>query len=244
MKGSEKINALLEHFSLSPSDFAKKLELKYVQNIYDIQSDKVDISKSMANKIVAVFNDVDKNWLLTGEGKMLKEEKSGVQFYDPENAPPGRRLIPLYDDGATTIGGNLKRGRSANMQSNTHPTEWIDPGDWFKNVTAAIRHYEDSMIEYPSGCVLALKEVQDRMLLIPGKDYVIETTENRVTKKIQLGADDTYIRCHSTNTETYPDGTLIHQPFNIRFENILKIFEVLGYVVKKGGGTMVFTNQK
>ncbi|MDR1652882.1 MAG: helix-turn-helix domain-containing protein [Prevotellaceae bacterium] len=79
MKGSEKINKLLEHFSLNPTDFAKRLGLKYAQNIYDIQSDKVNISKSMANKIVKVFNDIDKNWLLTGEGAMLtKEAKSST----------------------------------------------------------------------------------------------------------------------------------------------------------------------
>jgi hypothetical protein len=47
--------------------------LKYTQNIYDIQNDKVDISKSMADKITVAFPDIDKNWLLTGEGNMLKE---------------------------------------------------------------------------------------------------------------------------------------------------------------------------
>ena len=74
------------------------------------------------------------------------------------------------------------------------------------------------------------------------KDYVIETEEFRVTKRIQLGADNTYIRAHSTNTETYSDGTPVHQPFNILFQDIIRIFEVLGYVVKKGGGTIVQTN--
>ena len=236
----ERLIEFLAYLGMGQTKFEEKVGLSrgFVNTLKD------NLTLKTLTKIETAYPELNTDWLKTGEGEMLKEEKSGVQFYGPENAPTGKRLIPLYDDGATTIGGNLKRGRSANMQSNSHPTEWIDPGDWFKNVTAAIRHYEDSMIEYPSGCVLALREVQDKMLLIPGKDYVIETTENRVTKKIQLGADDTYIRCHSTNTETYPDGTLVHQPFNIRFDNILKIFEVLGYVVKKGGGTMVFTNQK
>jgi hypothetical protein len=99
------------------------------------------------------------------------------------------------------------------------------------------------MIEYPSGCILALKLVQDHYLIVPGKDYVIETSEYRVTKKVQLGSNTEYIRVYSTNTEAHPDGTLIHQPFDIPRNSIGRIFEVLGYVVKKGSGTIVNTNQ-
>jgi DNA-binding XRE family transcriptional regulator len=76
MKGSEKINKLLEHFSLNPSDFAKVVGLRYAQNIYDIQKDKVDISKQIAAKITTAFPEINKNWLLTGEGEMMKIDKS------------------------------------------------------------------------------------------------------------------------------------------------------------------------
>jgi hypothetical protein len=129
------------------------------------------------------------------------------------------------------------------MESNNPPSEWIDPGDWFKNATAALRHYGDSMIVYPAGCILALKEVQDRRLIVPGKDYVIETSEYRITKKIQLCSAPEYIRAYSTNEEKYDDGALKHQPFDIPLSLIGRLFEVLGYVVKKGGGTIVFSNQ-
>ena len=44
--------------------------------------------------------------------------------------------------------------------------EWIDAGDWFHEASAAIRHYGDSMIEYPSGCILVLKKVEDMRLLL------------------------------------------------------------------------------
>ncbi|MDR1683245.1 MAG: hypothetical protein LBS25_07665, partial [Candidatus Symbiothrix sp.] len=192
--------------------------------------------------ILIAFPNLNKVWLLTGEGEMLKSTSGEVQFYAPDNAPSGKKLIPFYDD-VSTIGGNLP-GHSANMESNSPPAEWIDPGDWFKNATAALRHYGDSMTEYPPGCILALKEVQDRRLIIPGKDYVIETSEYRATKKIQLCNDPEYIRAYSTNEEKYDDGTLIHQPFNIPLSLVNKIFEVLGYVVKKGGGTIVFSNQQ
>ena len=95
------------------------------------------------------------------------DEKQPVQFYDPEFLPNNKRLIPLWDD-VSSVGGHLRGERSALIEPNSLPAEWIDPGDWFKSATAAIRHYGDSMVEYQPGCILALKEVQDRRLIIPG----------------------------------------------------------------------------
>jgi hypothetical protein len=100
------------------------------------------------------------------------------------------------------------------------------------------------MAEYPNGCILALKEVLDRELIVPGRDYVIETSEYRVTKRLQLGKTKEYIQAYSTNKETYPDGQLVHEPFNIPWRAVSKVYLVLGYVVKKNGGTIVFSNSK
>jgi transcriptional regulator with XRE-family HTH domain len=150
-------------------------------------------------------------------------------------------LIPFYDD-VTSIGGN--NDIVSNTEGISTPTDYIDAGDWFKDATAAIRHYGESMEEYPSGCILALKEVQDRELIIPGRDYTIETSEYRVTKRLQKGKSDTHITVYSTNSETYADGRLIHEPFDIPWRAISRISLVLGYVVKKNGGTVVFNSNK
>jgi hypothetical protein len=41
---------------------------------------------------------------------------------------------------------------------------------------------------------------------------------------------------HSSNTETYPDGQLIHGYLNIAWNDIRRIFLVLDYVVNKEWG--------
>jgi hypothetical protein len=233
----ERIIMFIKSMNIGQGSFEKTVGLSngYVNNIRkSIQPDKLQL-------IARCYPSLNTGWLMTGEGEMLKTD-SGVKFHDPKNAPSGKKLIPFYDD-VSSFGGNLP-GRSANIESNSPSTEWVDPGDWFKSATAALRHYGDSMTEYPTGCILALKEVQDRRLIIPGKDYVIETSEYRVTKKVQLCDNPEYIRAYSTNEEKYDDGVLIHQPFNIPLSLIGRLFEVLGYVVKKGGGTIVFSNQK
>jgi len=140
----------------------------------------------------------------------------------------GRKKIPLYD--VESIGGHQ------DMVANTdepagHVAEWIDAGDWFPGATAAIRHYGDSMIEYPSGSILALKRVEDTSLLINGRNYVIETSEFRITKQLQDDGD--YIMAYSSNRETYPDGRQIHAPIRIPKSSIRHIDLVLGCVLKE-----------
>jgi transcriptional regulator with XRE-family HTH domain len=168
-----------------------------------------------------------------------KDIPNNVQF-DNLKSVPSKNLIPLYDD-VTTIGGVNER--IANTDGVSSPSEYIDTGDWFREATAAIRHYGDSMIEYPPGCILALKEVGERQLIIWGKDYVIETNEYRITKRVQRGKDEEHIRAYSSNTETYPDGQLVHEYIDVAWKDIRRIFLVLGYVVKKNGGTIVYSNQ-
>ena len=155
----------------------------------------------------------------------LLQNKEGwdVSMFEKE-----RKRIPLYDDDVTIGGVN---GSMANVDDAARPTEWIDAGDWFPNATSAIHHYGDSMTEYPSGCILALKRVNNWSLLINGENYVIETDEFRITKQVQDDGD--CIVAYSSNTETYPDGRLIHAPIRIPKESIRHLDLVLGCVIRK-----------
>ena len=179
--------------------------------------------------IFAKCDDISPEWLLTGKGEMLKGQTS-----EPAK---GKNLIPFYED-VSTIGGH--NSISAAVDGHMPANELIDAGDWFNDATAAIRHYGDSMVEYPSGCILALKLVQDKSQIILGANYCIETDEFRVTKRLQTCNDESVFMAYSSNTETYPDGTPIHQPFAIPKASIRRLYLVLGYVVKQLSSGAVF----
>jgi hypothetical protein len=192
------------------------------------------LTKGLFKSICDTYPDLfNLEYFLTGEGELLLEG-SPVK-------PHQSNKIPLYDD-VSSMGGIEKA--NANVEGVSEPSDYIDTGDWFKDATAAIRHYGESMVEYPPGCILAIKEVKDRRLIVPGRDYVIETSEYRVTKQVQLGNDNSYLTAYSTNSETYADGRLIHGPFDIPWDAIIRISLVLGYVVKKNGGTVVYSRTK
>ena len=182
-----------------------------------------DLSDRVVEKVEKYYKDLNPNWLRYGEGEMLINSHLALATFIKKD-----KKIPLYDDAPTRGGTNEM---VANVDDAARPTEWIDAGDWFPSATSAIYHYGDSMIEYPSGCILALKRVNDCRLLINGENYVIETEEFRITKQIQVDGDD--IIAYSSNRETYPDGRQIHSPIRIPKEAIRHLDLVLGCVIKK-----------
>lgn len=70
---NEVINKLLEYTQLNVKQFSERLGKKRAQAIYDIVSGKTKrISDKLANQIISEFPEINKAWLLTGEGDMLK----------------------------------------------------------------------------------------------------------------------------------------------------------------------------
>jgi len=229
MKPHERIIEVMKLLNLNKNSLSSEIGMSSNVTIGRIINEHRTPNQATLKKIVDRFPQINYDWLLTGEGEMLKTEEK-----------PKGHMIPLYDDTSTRGGSDV----AANVDGVSAPSDYIDTGDWFRDATAAIRHYGDSMIEYPPGCILALKEVRERQLIIWGKDYVIETNEYRITKRLQSGDNKNSIKAYSSNVETYPDGKLIHEPIPILWSDIRKIYMVLGYVVKKGNGTMVYSSHK
>ena len=194
---------------LSKAQIARKLDI-LPQQLNNTLNGSRGISDNFIDKFILEFNinPID-----------LSKEANSI-----------KKRIPFYDDVATIGGVNELSADTDNGHS--HVAEWIDAGDWFPEATAAIRHYGDSMVEYPSGSILALKRVNDRRLIINGRNYVIETSEFRITKQLQDDGGD-YIIAYSSNKDTYPDGRQIHSPIRIPKDTIRHIDLVLGCVQKE-----------
>ncbi len=194
---------------ITEQDFQSKLKAKDLKVSFVIS-----VSKAINKSVYTLIDDEVSNTLpLMGDKKAI--------------LPTKKNLIPFYDD-VSTIGGLNDRVANTDPSS---PTEWIDAGDWFPEATAAIRHYGDSMVEYPSGSILALKRVNNPQLIMNGRNYVVETSEYRVTKQLQDDGD--HFMAYSTNRDTYPDGRQIHAPFSVPKGEIRYIYLVLGCVTKE-----------
>lgn len=223
----EQLDALKDE-GIPYSDIAKKLDVK-PQYLNSIRKGKRGASENMALKLCKEY-DINHNDLLN-RFKLYKTEgfteKSNLE--EPFPTITSRNKIPFYNE-VVSVGGELITAEVTTPHGK--PSQWIDAGDWFPGATSAICHYGDSMAEYPSGSILVLKRVVDERLIVPGCNYSVETSEYRVTKRLQNGGPDHFI-AYSSNTDTYPDGKQIHEPFLIPKELIRHIDLVLGIVGKE-----------
>lgn len=220
----ERINIFIEQQKIKRSVFEKCCGFSngYTRNL------KENPSASKIEDILNAYPELNRVWLLSGEGEMLTSSQASME----QDTDARKGMIPFYD--AETTGGH--NGRVSSSNSTSEMIGYIHAGGWFAGrETAAIRHVGESMTEYPNGCILAVREVVDRNLLVPGKNYVIETSEYRVTKRIQHGSSKDTISLYSTNQEKYEDGRLVYEPFEVSLADVRRIFSVLGYIVNQSG---------
>lgn len=236
----ERLIQFIKHLDISVSQFEQRIG---VGNGFVANTNR-KMRNSSKNLILSAFPELNIDWLIKGEGEMLSKQGSSSEkissnsihndnFSQVSKTLEGKK-IPFFDDVATIGGIN---SMVANLEGNGIP-EYIETGDLFRDATSAIRHFGDSMVEYPSGSILILKRVYDANLLIWGRNYCIETTEYRITKRLQDGGED-YLLAYSSNTEINPDGTLRHAPIKIPKESIRHIDLVLGCVIKEYSNNII-----
>jgi len=196
--------------------------------------------KKLSQQEVADFVGISQvSYSMWERGETKPKHKSILRLKELFEDPDDRKTykIPLYDD-VGSIGGTSMVAENTAVYN---PTDFIDAGDLFPGATAAIRHYGDSMREYPSGCVLLLQEIPPPYFFVWGEDYVIEYGyRNRITKKVQKGDSKEFIVAYSTNEDTYKDGRLIHEPVEVPVGEIRKILLVLGHIIKRHSSGIVY----
>jgi hypothetical protein len=87
---SEILEEFVSYCSTNYNQLAKTLNIKRSQNLYDIRDGKMGISGKLAAKMVALKPEVDICYLLTGEGKMLKNAETAI--------PPAQSDVAAYSE--------------------------------------------------------------------------------------------------------------------------------------------------
>lgn len=220
------LDELLKHLHLNARQFASSLGLKRVDRVYHVLNGRNKMSVDFANLIVSVYKDVSYDWLLTGEGEMLKTGKAEV--VEETRAISTGKVIPYYD-------AEVAAGTSYGMDMvQTQPVGMIEIGGLLKDSEFAMRVYGNSMVpNYPAGCVIGLRQYTERFIE-PGTVYVIETSENRFLKRLYYNKDKDAFRCLSDNHmkhEAGPmEGEYFYPEFEIAFADVQRLLRVTGVI--------------
>ena len=218
-----RIEAVLRYTSLSANALAEKIGLKTPQTFYDIKKGRHGISKDLANKIHSKYLNISLEWLLTGEGEMLRTDTPAAVSVS-EGAPPpqlipappgkGLPLIPL-----PAMAGFLKG--AADIDPNE--IEWyFVPA--FRDCTFLIRVKGDSMApRYLSGDIVACREVHDTATFFQwGTPYVLDTDQGVVLKRVRRSELPEHVLCVSDNPE--------YDPFDVPIAGIYHLAIVRGLI--------------
>ena len=197
----------------------QKLSQRKFENSINVSNGFVNnISKSIGadklQRILSIYPDLNPDWLLYGEGEMLKTSPGGV----PAMPPPGDEaayvvpLLPLSAQGGP-LNDFVLSVREADCEKVVSPIPGAD---------LAITVSGDSMApEYPNGSRLLIKRINEKAFIEWGKTYVLDTCNGSVIKRIVPSAKEGFIKCVSINTDP------IYAPFEVSMSDIYGIYKVL-----------------
>lgn len=206
----------LNHINMSEGSFERNCGLSkgYVSKIGD------SIRITILNKIINKYPDLNTTWLLTGEGSMLKSERSNVTPVEE-----GHYMMVEYADLRASAG--ILGGSDVTQLPETHKR--LVPREFDNGNFLIVRVDGDSMDDgtkrsLSDGDEVLIKEKLDYKIdELPIKKalFVITTREGNVLKQIaEVNMEEGYILCRSFNPDPRFDD------FKIYFDNIYQIFIV------------------
>lgn len=215
MKAIDRLYQYFENNDIKPTSLEKVIGLS---NGYfgAMRKKKADIGESVLNKIVEYFRDINPEWLLTGQGPMLRDEaavpvKPQQVFSLKTDKTLDNQLVPLYDLEATA--GLV----SLFVDEKIMPTGYVSIPD-LPLCDGAVHIRGDSM--YPilkSGDMVFYRQINDIVNnLIWGEMYLIsfdmDGEEYVTVKYIQKSEIADHITLVSYNQH--------HKPFDIHLSRV------------------------
>lgn len=166
-----------------------------------------DLSDKVVEQILNFYTDLNKVWLLTGEGEMLQGGVHGTETTNVANTIP---LLPV-----SAQGGSLNDFVVSVKEKDCERI--ISP---IKDAEYAMSVSGDSMSpEYPSGSQILIKRINEKAFIDWGRTYVLDTCNGTVIKRLFPTENKDRVVCKSINPE-YP-------PFEVCLADVYGVYRVL-----------------
>lgn len=178
---------VIERFGKTVNGFAMQIGLHRAENLYHIRKGNYGISADLADKIIACDPEIDRTWLLSGVGSILKSDN--VQY----------EQIPFYADELERVLPNI-----AELEPTGQMTLPYQTGS-----DIVVRSFSKSMSDTISAAqdlFLKRTEVED---VVQGNEYVLvlnRPNDNVLWRRVRwVSRDDNKWRLVARNREEFPD---------------------------------------
>jgi hypothetical protein len=202
----DRLTKFRQYKKLGQGKFEK---LSGLSNGYLTQLRKAPGSEKL-QRILCAFPDLNRTWLLTGEGDMLT---GGQAEQTIQSSTDDIHLIPLLPVSAQ--GGSLNDFVVSIKESSCEKI--ISP---IKGADYAMSVSGESMApEYPSGSQILIKRIDEKAFIDWGRVYVLDTCNGTVIKRLFPSDTADKVLCKSINPE-FP-------PFEVSLSDVYAVYRVL-----------------
>ena len=195
----QRINTFIQETRISQAKFEKRCGLSngYVNNL------RKTPSYEKLQNIFRAFPDLNPEWLLTGEGEMLKKKDVDMEENPQEEIFPDdfTPLVPTsaFAGGAVAVNEPVMLEQCARLPISRQGQPW----------EMAITVNGDSMEpQIPNGAILLISKVRAKWAVPYGNLAVVSTVDGAYIKEIAEGDEDILI-ARSYNPR-YPDMRIPH----------------------------------
>lgn len=230
------MNAFANIVGIQPSNLSKMLD------------GKQKITDRTRRMIEARFPDLNFDWLLTGEGEMLREDAPRPMAQQNNHHSPGARTENNYYMRGGAEGGNIAAQNLevksasedarpiipsymynmpdydiyANIKNGAANMEIFSVEGFMKQIDIIYRVQDNSMTPtFTSGDLIGIRRLPETEHIVNGDYYVIDTKPHGVRLRILIENADSYtLRTTDANRDRYTD-------FKVAKSEIISIFAVI-----------------
>lgn len=218
MESWERIEYIIKKEGLNKNSFSKAIGISNNVTITRIINERRAPSRATCEKIISAFPLYNLDWLLTGEGEMLKDKGSQIQL----NTNNTNKGVPYFEDIEASC-SILEMP----MSTIENPTFYIDY-EHFNDCTAYIPVVGDSMYpQYCAGEIVAVKKVNNPNILQWGEAYLVitnsEANDLRTIKLVHQSENNDEIILRASNPD-YKGDTIIPK------KDIISMFIIKGKI--------------
>lgn len=204
----DRLTRFRQYKKLGQGKFEK---LSGLSNGYLTQLRKAPGSEKL-QRILCAFPELNRTWLLTGEGDMLDTSCNSIEDSQFSSCSD-LHLIPLLPVSAQ--GGSLNDFVVSIKESSCEKI--ISP---IKGADYAMSVSGESMApEYPSGSQILIKRIDEKAFIDWGRVYVLDTCNGTVIKRLFPSETAEKVLCKSINPE-FP-------PFEVLLSDVYAVYRVL-----------------
>ena len=210
----ERLIKFYESKGLTKKAFEKKCSLSngYMDKLRNCPSPQ------KLESIYLSFPELNRIWLLTGEGEMLVS--------NTQQEPKKEDSEKTENDLVLVIPSRAMGGTLADFANSVHEYDCEKAVSPIKGADYIITVTGYSMEpEYPNGSKVVIKKINERAFIDWGRTYVLDTCNGAVIKRIMPGSTPECVRCVSVNPD-YPD-------FEVLFSDMFGMYRVMMLMCEK-----------